>query len=85
MGGRGEASCALVNMAIICRSLLQTDGISEPTKSEARELLEKWMSLAGRSSTTERADSIDDEGEALLHRMESFVREQAEQRGLARP
>jgi hypothetical protein len=84
MGGPGDASCALVNMAIICRSLLETDGISEPTKSEARELLEKWMSLARQSSTVESADSVDEEGEALLHRMESFVREQAEQRSVAR-
>jgi len=79
MGGRGDASCALVNMAIICRSLLENDRIPEPTRSEARELLGEWIYFARQSSTIGSADSVDEEGQALLQRMESFVREQAEQ------
>jgi hypothetical protein len=73
-----------VNMAIMYRSLLETDGISEPTRSEARELLEEFMCLARQSSIVESVDSVDEEEQDLLHRMESFVREQAERRSVAR-
>lgn len=81
MGGLGNDSHALVNMAILCRRLLENNGMAEAAKSEAREMLEQWRHLASESPLAEGSgydsDSDSDEGHALLRRMESFVREQA--------
>jgi len=79
MGGLGNDSYALVNMAILCRRLLENNGMAEAAKSEAREMLEQWRHLASESPLAEGSDydCDSDEGHALLRRMESFVREQA--------
>jgi hypothetical protein len=79
MGGPGNDSHALVNMAILCRRLLESNGMAEAAKSEAREMLEQWRHLASESPLAEGSDDdcASDEGHALLRRMESFVREQA--------
>jgi hypothetical protein len=79
MGGAGNDSHALVNMALLCRRLLENGGMAEAAKSEAREMLEQWRRLASESPLAEGSDydSDGDEGQALLRRMESFVREQA--------
>jgi hypothetical protein len=79
MGGPGNESHALVNMALICHRLLENDAMAEAAKLEAREMLEQWRHLASESPFAEGSedDCDSDEGHALLRRMESFVREQA--------
>jgi len=79
MGGPGNDSHALVNMAILCRRLLENTGMAEAAKSEAREMLKQWRHLASESPLAEGSayDCESDEGHALSRRMESFVRQQA--------
>jgi hypothetical protein len=59
----------------MCRCLLENDGMPEPAKAEARELLTEWMHLARQDSMAWGADRAGDEGQALLRRMELLVRE----------
>ena len=78
MGANGNGSRALVNMAIICQTLLENNGLSDAAKSEVRALLDEWRRVAVGSDAgadTELAQSA----EALLARMEAFVRERAVQ------
>ena len=75
--GNGDCSHALVNLAILCRTLLQDDRLTEPAKAEAAELLEAWMHLAGQSA--ERGAGPGESAKALLRRMEAFVQARAEQ------
>jgi hypothetical protein len=79
MGGPGYDAHALVNMAILCRRLLEDEAMAETARSEAREMLEQWRHLASESPLAEGCDDDTDsaEGHVLLRRMESFVREQA--------
>ena len=76
MGANGNGSHALVNMAIICQTLLENNGLSDAAKSEVRELLDEWRRVAAGSDAgadTEMAQSA----EALLARMEAFVKARA--------
>jgi hypothetical protein len=70
----GDCSHALVNMALICRSLLVNNGLSEAAKSEVRALLEEWRHLGGPAEGAEPGE----DAKALLQRMEAFVRARAE-------
>jgi len=77
MGANGNGSRALVNMAIICQTLLENNGLSDAAKSEVRALLDEWRRVAVGSDAgadTELAQSA----EALLARMEAFVKARAE-------
>ena len=77
MGVNGNGSRALVNMAIICQTLLENNGLSDAAKSEVRALLDEWRRVAVGSDAgadTELAQSA----EALLARMEAFVKARAE-------
>jgi hypothetical protein len=81
MGGNAngypDCSHALVNLAIICRSLLVDSGLAEPVKAEATELLDAWRHLAGRNADASVDEAGGDEGHALLRRMEAFVQARA--------
>jgi len=78
MGANGNGSRALVNMAIICQTLLENNGLSDAAKSEVRTLLDEWRRVAVGSDAgadTELAQSA----EALLARMEAFVKARSNQ------
>jgi len=79
--GHGErhGARALVNMVLMCRSLLENNGLTEQDKGQARELLGDWMNLARHAEIVEGAE-IGEDGNALFVRIESFVKAQAERR-----
>ena len=76
-GNGNNCEHALVNLALICRSLLANNGLAEPAKAEAEGLLEEWRHLGGRpAAADDAADDAADVGEeewALLRRMEAFL------------
>ena len=73
MGANGNGSHALVNMAIICQTLLENNGLSDAAKSEVRELLDEWRRVAGRGEAGEDA-ALNRSADVLLARMEAFVK-----------
>jgi hypothetical protein len=75
--GNGDCSHALVNMAIICRSLLVNNGLTPQAKTEVAGLLDEWRHLAGRP---EGADAPGEDAQKLLGRMEAFVQARSGQR-----
>jgi hypothetical protein len=70
----GDCSHALANMALICRSLLVNNGLSEAAENEVRALLEEWRHLGAPAEGAEPGE----DAKALLQRMEAFVRARAQ-------
>jgi hypothetical protein len=72
-GNGNNCEHALVNLALICRSLLANNGLAEPAKAEAEVLLEEWRHLGGRPVMEEDATECGQQEWALLRRMEAFL------------